>query len=124
MRPRLLTAIPFSVAHALIASVIGFAGLVHYCASKGGINGAIRAMALELASKKITVNAVAPGAIETPGASQGMTEDAKKQTIGMIPLARMGQPDDIAGAVAFLASDQASYITGQVIIVDGGWTLR
>jgi len=107
-----------------IASFVGFSGLVHYCASKGGVSGMIRALALELADRKITVNAVAPGAIETPGANKGSTDESKKQTIAMIPLSRMGQPEDIAGAVAFLASDQASYITGQTIIVDGGWTLR
>jgi len=105
-----------------IASLVGFAGLVHYCASKGGVNAMIRALALELAEKRVTVNAVAPGAIETPGASQ--TEEAKKQTEMAIPLARMGQPEDIAAAVVFLASDQAGYITGQTIVVDGGWTLR
>ncbi|MFA6322451.1 MAG: SDR family NAD(P)-dependent oxidoreductase [Candidatus Buchananbacteria bacterium] len=106
-----------------VASVIGFEGLVHYCASKGGINSMIRALALELASKKITVNAVAPGAIDTPGASGG-AEETKKQTIAMIPLARMGLPEDIANTVVFLASEKSSYITGQTIIVDGGWTLR
>jgi len=112
-----------------IASLVGFEGLVHYCASKGGINSMTRALALELASKKITVNAVAPGAIDTPGASQPdqprtAFEETRKQTVAMIPLARMGEPEDIAGAVVFLASDSASYITGQVIVVDGGWTLR
>lgn len=107
-----------------IAAYVGFEGLVHYCASKGAINSMIRALALELASKKITVNAIAPGAIETPGASEVSTEESKKQTIAMIPLSRMGQPEDIAGAVVFLASEKASYITGQTIIVDGGWTLR
>lgn len=112
-----------------IASFVGFEGLVHYCASKGGINGMIRALALELSPKQITVNAVAPGAIETPGASQPdqprtAAEETKKQTVAMIPLARMGQPEDIANAVVFLASEKASYITGQTIIVDGGWTLR
>lgn len=105
-----------------IAAFVGFAGLVHYCASKGAITGMIRALALELAPKKITVNAVAPGAIETPGAKQ--PEEAKNQTISVIPLARMGQPSDIANAVVFLASDKSEYITGQTIIVDGGWTLR
>lgn len=105
-----------------IASVVGFAGLAHYCASKGGINAMVRVLALELADRKITVNAVAPGAIETPGAAS--SEEQKKQTVMAIPLARMGQPEDIAGAVVFLASEQASYITGQTIIVDGGWTLR
>jgi NAD(P)-dependent dehydrogenase (short-subunit alcohol dehydrogenase family) len=105
-----------------IASLVGFAGLVHYCASKGGVNGMIRALALELAPKNITVNAVAPGAIETPGAAS--PEEAKKQTIAAIPLARMGQPEDIANAVVWLASEGASYVTGQVVVVDGGWTLR
>jgi len=107
-----------------IAAFVGFEGLTHYCASKGGINGMIRALALELAPKKINVNAVAPGAIETPGASETSTEDVKKQTIAMIPWARMGLPEDIANAVVFLATDKADYITGQTIIVDGGWTLR
>ena len=112
-----------------IASFVGFEGLAHYCASKGGINSLVRVLALELASKKITVNAVAPGAIDTPGASQPdqprtAAEETKKQTIAMIPLARMGQPEDIANAVVFLASEKSSYITGQTIIVDGGWTLR
>lgn len=107
-----------------VASLIGFEGLTHYCASKGGINGMIRAMALELASKKINVNAVAPGAIQTPGAGGAQTGDALKQTLSVIPWNRMGQPADIAGAVTFLASPAADYITGQVIVVDGGWTLR
>lgn len=107
-----------------IASMVGFEGLVHYCASKGGINGLTRALALELAHQNITVNAVAPGAINTPGASQGMNEEVKKQTVALVPLARLGEPEDIAHTVAFLASDKASYITGQVIVVDGGWTLR
>ena len=84
----------------------------------------IRALALELAPKKITVNAVAPGAIDTPGASQTSNEEAKKQTLNMIPAGRFGQPEDIANTVVFLASDKSSYITGQTIIVDGGWTLR
>lgn len=106
-----------------IASLVGFEGLVHYCASKGGVNGMIRALALELAPKKINVNAVAPGAIDTPGVS-GSSEEQDKQTISIIPWARKGTPDDIAQAVVFLASDKADYITGQVLVVDGGWTLR
>ncbi|MFH1286399.1 MAG: SDR family NAD(P)-dependent oxidoreductase [Candidatus Magasanikbacteria bacterium] len=107
-----------------VASLVGFEGLVHYCASKGGINAMIKALALELASKKINVNAVAPGAIETPGATNTMTEDIKKGTLALIPWKRMGKPDDIAQAVVFLASKKADYITGQVLVVDGGWTLR
>jgi 3-oxoacyl-[acyl-carrier protein] reductase len=105
-----------------IASMVGFDGLVHYCASKSGINGFTRAFALELAAKNITINAVAPGAISTPGAT--MSEEVIQQTLPMIPAARMGQPEDIANAVVFLASPKSSYITGQVIVVDGGWTLR
>ena len=105
-----------------IAAFVGFEGLAHYCATKGGINASVRAIALELAKKKINVNAVAPGAIETPGAAAA--EEIMKQTIAMIPAARMGQPEDIANAVAFLVSDKADYITGQTLIVDGGWTLR
>jgi NAD(P)-dependent dehydrogenase (short-subunit alcohol dehydrogenase family) len=107
-----------------IASLVGFEGLTHYCASKGGVNGMVRAMALELAHKKINVNAVAPGAIQTPGAGGTLDSDAMKQTISAIPWQRVGQPEDIANAVVFLASKKSDYITGQVVVVDGGWTLR
>lgn len=84
----------------------------------------VRALALELANKKIYANAVAPGAIETPGASKGMTDDKKKGFISTIPSKKMGTPDDIAQATVFLASDKSNYITGQVLVVDSGWTLR
>ena len=108
-----------------IASLIGFENLTHYCASKGGINGLTRALALELASKKINVNVVAPGAIKTPGADwESMSEEETKQTISLIPWGRIGLPEDIANAVVYLASPGADYVTGQVIVVDGGWTLR
>lgn len=105
-----------------IASTIGFQGLSHYCASKGGVNAFTRALALELAAQNITVNAVLPGAITTPGAQ--MPEEMKQQTIANIPLQRIGNPEDIANMVTFLASDKSSYITGQTFVVDGGWTLR
>ena len=105
-----------------IASIVGFPNLTHYCASKGGINGFTRALALELASKKINVNAVAPGAIETPGAA--MNEETKNATLPLIPAGRLGTPIDIGRAVAFLASDYADYITGQILPVDGGWIIR
>ena len=83
-----------------------------------------RALALELAPQKINVNNVAPGAIETPGATGSLSEEAKKQTIGVIPWGRMGVPEDIAAAVAFLSSAGADYITGQTLVVDGGYILR
>lgn len=105
-----------------IASLVGFSGLTHYCASKGGISSFTRALALELAPQKINVNAVAPGAIDTPGAAS--TEEIKQQTIAGIPLKRMGTPEDIAAAVVFLASENSNYITGQTIVVDGGWTIQ
>lgn len=105
-----------------IAAFVGFPNLSHYCASKGGVNGFMRALALELAPKKINVNAVAPGAIDTPGAAS--SEEQKKQTVMTIPLKRMGEPEDIANAVLFLVSDEANYITGQILVVDGGWTVQ
>lgn len=107
-----------------IASIVGFENLVHYCASKGAVNSMVRALALELAPKNILVNAVAPGAIATPGANKGMSDASLKQMTAAIPLARVGQPEDIAGAVVFLASELSNYVTGQTIVVDGGWTLR
>lgn len=106
-----------------IASLVGFEGLTHYCASKGGINGLTRALALELAPKKINVNVVAPGSINTPGSS-GVSNEQVKQLNETIPWKRMGLPEDIANAVVYLASPGADYVTGQVIVVDGGWTLR
>jgi 3-oxoacyl-[acyl-carrier protein] reductase len=97
-------------------------GQVNYAASKGGINGMTRGMAKELAARKIRVNAVAPGMIET-GMSAAVRALAGDQIKKVIPLKRHGQPEDIARAVAFLASDDASYITGQILRVDGGLSL-
>lgn len=108
-----------------MASHIGFQGLSHYCASKAGVDGFTRAVALELARKGITVNAVCPGLIETPGTATTF-KDKKllEQTLATIPLGRAGKPEDIANLVAFLASDEAGYITGQAIVIDGGWTTQ
>jgi len=83
----------------------------------------VRALALELAPRQITVNAVAPGSIMTPGTSN-TDEESQKAIIMKIPLGRLGTPQDIAAAVAFLASKEASYITGQILVVDGGWTIQ
>jgi 3-oxoacyl-[acyl-carrier protein] reductase len=102
--------------------VVGSPGLVHYSASKAGVMGFTRAAALELAQYKINVNAVAPGAIQTPGVAKEENKEMVTQIIRQIPEARMGKPADIGEVVAFLASSASSYITGQTIIVDGGWT--
>ena len=105
-----------------VSGVLGNAGQANYAASKAGVIGLTKTMARELASRNITVNAVAPGFIDTD-MTQAMTESAKEATLAQIPLKRMGRPEDIAETVAFLASDKASYITGQVISVDGGMAI-
>ena len=97
-------------------------GQVNYAASKGGIDGLTRSLAKELAARKVRVNAVAPGMIETD-MSQVVRGIAGEQIKGVIPLKRIGKPEEIASVVAFLASDDASYLTGQVLRVDGGLSL-
>ena len=94
-------------------------GQVNYAASKGGINGMTRAMAKELAARNVRVNAIAPGMIETD-MSQVIRGIAGDQIKKAIPLKKIGQAEEVAAAVAFLASDDASYITGQILLVDGG----
>jgi 3-oxoacyl-[acyl-carrier protein] reductase len=97
-------------------------GQVNYAASKGGINGLTRAMAKELAARNVRVNAIAPGMIETD-MSQVIRGIAGDQIKKAIPLKKIGQAEEVAAAVAFLASDDASYITGQILLVDGGLSL-
>ena len=109
------------VSIASIAGKIGFPGLSAYGASKAGIINLTKVMALELASYNINVNAIAPGAIDTPMAA-GSAED--RETLSGIPLGRIGKPEEIAKAAAFLASDDANYITGHTLVVDGGWTAK
>ena len=106
-----------------IASVIGYANLVHYCASKGGVTAATRAIALELAPHKITVNAIAPGAVQTPGVG-AIDEKTLGQILQTIPIGRIGKPEDIAAAAVFLASDEAGYVTGAILVSDGGSTVQ
>jgi 3-oxoacyl-[acyl-carrier protein] reductase len=105
-----------------ISSVVGQsgnAGQANYAASKAGIIGFSKAVALEVASRGITVNVVAPGLIETD-MTRAITGTAHEEWASKIPLKRLGTPEDIAAAVCFLASDEASYITGQVLAVNGG----
>lgn len=105
-----------------VAAQMANAGQANYAASKGGVEGFTRCMATEVAKRNITVNAVAPGFIVTD-----MTEDvrnaAEDQIKKMIPMKRLGKPEDIANAVLFLVSEESAYITGQVLTVDGGLTL-
>jgi 3-oxoacyl-[acyl-carrier protein] reductase len=108
-----------------ISSVVGLtgnAGQANYSASKAGLIGLTKSSAKELASRGITVNAVAPGFIETE-MTKAMPDAAREEFLKRVLISRAGAPDDIASAVLFLASDEASYITGQVLTVDGGLTV-
>ncbi len=105
-----------------VAGQIGNAGQCNYSASKAGQIGFTKALAREVASRNITVNAIAAGYIETD-IWANVSEEAKKALLSLIPLNRKGNPEEIAYAVAFLASDQAAYITGQVLGVDGGMAM-
>ena len=98
---------------------MGNIGQVNYAASKGGVISVTKTLAKELARFNITVNAVAPGYIKTP-MTEAVPEKVEKYLVGQIPLGRVGEADDVAQAVAFLASDAAAYITGQVLAVNGG----
>lgn len=106
-----------------IVGVRGNIGQVNYAASKAGIIGITKSMAAELAKRNITINAIAPGFIDTD-MTKAMTDKAKEEFLKVIPMNRAGEPEDIAEAAAFLASDKAKYITGQVLVVDGGLLLR
>lgn len=104
---------------ASVVGLMGNPGQVNYAASKAGVIGMTKSMSREMASRGITVNAVAPGFIQTD-MTKSMTEAAVKAAAESIPAGRMGRPEDVAEAVKFLASESAGYITGQVLAVDGG----
>lgn len=104
---------------ASVVGVMGNPGQANYVAAKAGVIGLTKSAARELASRGITVNAVAPGFIETDMTDK-LPEDAKQGLMSQIPLNRLGTPQDVAGVISFLASDAASYVTGQTILVDGG----
>jgi 3-oxoacyl-[acyl-carrier protein] reductase len=108
-----------------ISSVVGLMGnpgQANYAASKAGLIGFTKAVARELASRNVLVNAIAPGFIETD-MTRALTDAQRNTLVAQIPLGRLGQPSDVARAVLFLASDHADYITGQVLVVDGGMVM-
>ncbi len=106
-----------------IVGIQGNVGQANYAASKAGIIGLTKSMAVELAKRNVTVNAVAPGFIDTD-MTRAVADKAKEEFMSKIPMCRAGIPEEIADAVAFLASDASRYITGQVLVVDGGLVLR
>jgi 3-oxoacyl-[acyl-carrier protein] reductase len=111
----------------IAGTIIGYQNLVHYSATKAGIVGFTRSLALEVAKNGINVNAIAPGAIETPtskAAMDAMPKELAEQTVRAIPLGRLGTAKDIGNTVLFLVGEESSYITGQCIIVDGGLTIQ
>lgn len=108
-----------------ILGTVGFSGALAYCASKGGVNQLTKTSALELAKLGIRVNAIAPGFIKT-NMTKGVQEDdnLRKLVEGMTPMGYMGEPDDIANAALYLATDDSKYVTGNILYVDGGWTAQ
>jgi len=107
---------------ASVVGLIGNAGQANYSASKAGIIGFTKSVAREYAARGVTVNVVAPGFIGTDMTGV-LKEQVKEAILGQIPLGRMGSPEDVARAVAFFASEESSYVTGQVLAVDGGMTM-
>jgi 3-oxoacyl-[acyl-carrier protein] reductase len=104
-----------------IAAMIGFPQAAAYCAAKGGVRSLTKSLAVEFGNKGIRVNSIHPGIIDTP-MTKGMNKSAEKAILAKVPLNRIGKPIDIANAVVFLSSDAASYITGEELVVDGGWS--
>jgi len=113
------------VNNASVAGLVGFAGSPAYCASKGGIVQLTRVAALEYAARNIRVNCVCPGVILTPMVERvATTQEVMSALVNMEPVGRLGRPEEIASAILFLASDEASYVTGAILPVDGGLVAR
>lgn len=110
---------------ASIAGMVGFSEMSAYCAAKGGVISLTKEMALELASKKINVNCISPGVIKTPMSEKILKDPAvKKNMKASTPYPRLGEPEDIAHAALYLASDESDFVTGENLVVDGGWTVK
>jgi len=106
-----------------IAGLVGFAQVGAYCASKGGIIALTREMAIEYAGQKINVNCIAPGIIKTAMTKDMIADPVQKQSFeSSTPYPRLGEPEDIAMAAVYLASEESDFVTGEVLVVDGGWT--
>jgi 3-oxoacyl-[acyl-carrier protein] reductase len=110
------------IAVSSVSGLVGNAGQANYAAAKAGILGFVKSAAKEAASRGVTVNAIAPGYIETD-MTEALPGAVKENILSAVPVGRYGSPEDVAHAAAFLASDEAAYITGQVIAVDGGMTM-
>jgi NAD(P)-dependent dehydrogenase (short-subunit alcohol dehydrogenase family) len=114
------------VSIASTAAIVGIPGRGPYCAAKAGILGLTRALAVEVAPAGIRVNAVAPGFTRTQLIQQALDDGSQQEDwmLQRVPLGRLATPEEIAGVVVFLASDEAAYVTGQVVVADGGWTVQ
>jgi 3-oxoacyl-[acyl-carrier protein] reductase len=121
LRPMIARRAGRVIAISSASAILGRPGQTHYAAAKAGLHGLVRSLAREVARYGITVNAVAPGLVETEG-TQSLGARVREELLAGVPLARAGRPEEVAHAVRWLASDAAAYITGQVISVDGGLT--